>query len=107
GFGSLTKSFDVSGVEPHISGLCLLQMFLDQRMELRQPVERHSRIGMMLGVVGHVPGELAHEPCRRRGPAVLEHIGDEGAAPMFGEEIKPQEWLPYDCRDNPGEEQRR
>ena len=56
-------------------------------------MERHRRVGVVLDVVGHVPGEEAHERVGVGRARVLEHVGRAGAAGVLGEQVRAQEEL--------------
>src|SRR5436190_9688651 len=88
-------------IEPDIAALGFLQMRLRDRMEGRELVKGHDWIGVMLGVIGHVPGEEAHQTGREGRAGVFEHIGDMRTACMFGEKIGPEKGLPKKRWYNP------
>jgi len=72
-------------MEADIAGLNHFEMALYQGVKLRQLMERHARIGMVLGVEGHVPGEFADQPIGERGPGVLQHVCDQRTATVLSQ----------------------
>ena len=58
-------------------------------MQFGQLVKRHARQGVVLNMIGHVPGQKADDPVGIGGAGILKHIGHKGAAAMFGQQIKP------------------
>lgn len=56
-------------------------------------MKRHRRIGVVLGMVRHVPGEPTHQAVGGGRAGVLEGIRRVAAASVLGIEIEPEEGL--------------
>ena len=57
-------------------------------------------------MIGHVPRQPSHQRVGQGGAGVFQHVGDIGAAAMFGQQVKPQERLADKHRDQPDKQQR-
>src|SRR6185369_351462 len=62
---------DVVPMEMHVAGLDHGEMWSGQLVKGRQQIKRHAGKGMVLGMIGHVPGKLAHQPRGHGRAAVL------------------------------------
>jgi hypothetical protein len=58
------------------------------RVGVWQFVERHVGIGVVIGVIGHVPREQFDHFVRQCRARVFEHIGDLRAASVLGQKIQ-------------------
>src|SRR5207245_309135 len=76
----------------------------DQRIQLAECVKRHGGNAVVLGMVGHAPGEEKNRGVGARGARVGEHVVAEGAADVLCHQKEPQERLPQQCRDHPVDE---
>src|SRR5690349_24496046 len=94
-------------MEADIARFHLLEMSLDKAMEFRQLVEGNARIGVVLGMIGHIPGELADQKVGEGGPAVFKHVRNIGAAAMLGQQIEPEKGLPDERWNEPGKDEHR
>ena len=77
-------------MEARVAVLGFLEVRTGQCVQVGQLVEWHRRIGVVLGVVGHVPGKLADNPAREGRARVREHVRHKRAASVFGQEIEPR-----------------
>src|SRR6266542_2441687 len=87
--GAMVEAAQKFPVKADITPFGGAQMFRDDLVETRQMVKGNGGIGMVLGVVWHVPRDEAHEPGGEGGAGIFEHVGDMRAARMLGQEIAP------------------
>lgn len=56
-------------------------------------VKWHLRKRVVFRVIRHVPGKPTQRARGENRAGVFKHIGHLRAATMFGQQVKPQEWL--------------
>src|SRR5215469_1109537 len=87
----LGRGGEVAGIEIGDPGLHSL-------VQPRQGVKGHGGIGVVLGVVRHVPREQADQGHGEGRPRVVETIGGEGTGGVLREQIRPKKGLAHEPR---------
>src|SRR5215471_19131294 len=88
-----------------IAGIEIGDPSLHPLVQARQGVKGYGGIGVVLSVIRHVPREQADQSHREGRPCVVETIGGEGTGGVLREQIRPEESLAHEPRQNPHEEQ--
>ena len=66
---------------------------LEQLVRRWERMEWNGHRGVMLDMVGHVPGNETHQLAGKCGSGVAEHVGCKRAKCVFGQQVEPQQRL--------------
>ena len=77
----------------NISRCLRLHPRLEQLVRRWERMEWNGHRGVMLDMVGHVPGNKTHQLVGKCGSGVAEHVGCKRAKCVFGQQVEPQQGL--------------
>ena len=77
----------------NISWRLSLHPRLEQLVRGWERMEWNGHRGVVLGVIGHVPGNKTQQLMGVCGSGVAEHVGCQRAKCVFSQQVESQQWL--------------